>query len=91
MTRRERKKKIYERYLQSETRCVLSSLLKENCDTCQYCKKMKLYDSSEKWICNKKARSPLNIKNNNYLIKGLPYGDLNGKCEFFSYIIMLNE
>ena len=91
LTRSERKKKIYERFLQSETRCILASILKENCNECSHCNKTILLNGKEKWICSKKARNPLDIKGNNSFIKRLPYGDLNGKCEFFSYIVMMNE
>ena len=95
MTRSEKKKIAYEQYkqhkMESSVRCIQSKLFIDNCCTCEFCKKIQM-ENSEKWICNKKARKPMKVINNEGLFSsGTPYSDLNGKCEAFTLMTMLNE
>lgn len=97
MTRSERRKVAYENFkkkkMESTTICALSALFIENCSDCENCHKQTMSLTSEKWICKKKARQPMIVSNNKQIgmIKNLPYGDLNGKCDFFTFIAMMNE
>lgn len=97
MTRSEKKKLAYERYkqhqMESTVRCVQAKIFVENCKTCEHCVRTPcLY--FEKWTCKKNARKPLLVENenpNSTMISGYPYGDLNGKCDSFTFLVMLNE
>lgn len=95
MTRSEKKKIAFERYkqncMESSIRCIQSKLFIENCRQCEHCRIVPYFDY-EKWFCNKKARKPMTVnENGGFFNHGLSYNDLNGKCDIFTFLVMLNE
>lgn len=95
MTRSEKKKLALERYkqhqMESSVRCVQSCVFVVNCKTCEHCR-IAPYFESEKWFCGKKARKPMIVSNGfGVFNSGLPYNDVNGKCDYFTFLTLANE
>ena len=89
---------------QKITRCCTSKTIYKNCLNCPNCLKSISEDidiyKCEKWECRNKARKPMNVlfsdtENGREIktatIMGYLYGDINGKCESLSVMIIEDE
>ena len=95
MTRTERRKQNFEKLKQKEAlkikRMVTIDTILQNCDECEFCKKIILFENKQKWICLNKSRKDIQIFEKNKKIGFYPYGEISGVCPNLALMMFDDE